>query len=159
MVYLLYLHSMPFDRLNRSDQLKISGSTLLISHSSMLQVAREAADAVGFSTSQIILMDDAVPGFPTVSQIIARGRQLTEAQVGGEVVLTTEDIQKVPSLVPFSSGTTGLPKGVALSQYNLVANVCQWLSINPPEPVTGEDVRVCMIPLFHSTYPSLFSRL
>ena len=28
--------------------------------------------------------------------------------------------------LPYSSGTTGLPKGVMLTHRNLVANVCQW---------------------------------
>jgi 4-coumarate--CoA ligase len=29
------------------------------------------------------------------------------------------------AVLPFSSGTTGLPKGVMLTHYNLVSNVCQ----------------------------------
>ena len=30
--------------------------------------------------------------------------------------------------MPYSSGTTGAPKGVCLTHYNLVANTCQMLS-------------------------------
>jgi acyl-CoA synthetase (AMP-forming)/AMP-acid ligase II len=50
--------------------------------------------------------------------------------------------------LPFSSGTTGLPKGVMLSHYNLVANVFQLLG---PNAVTFEPdtVTLCFLPLYH----------
>jgi acyl-CoA synthetase (AMP-forming)/AMP-acid ligase II len=55
--------------------------------------------------------------------------------------------QKLAAL-PYSSGTTGLPKGVMLSHYNLVANVYQLLGPH----ATGfchEDVMLCFLPLYH----------
>lgn len=73
-------------------QLRSSGSSLLISHSSMLPTALEASKEVGFKSHQIILLDEA-PGYPTVSQIVKRGYQLSEEDVGGKVVLTEHDIK------------------------------------------------------------------
>jgi len=50
--------------------------------------------------------------------------------------------------LPFSSGTTGLPKGVMLSHSNLVSNVFQLIgprasAFNP------DDVMLCFLPLYH----------
>jgi long-chain acyl-CoA synthetase len=50
--------------------------------------------------------------------------------------------------LPYSSGTTGLPKGVMLSHYNLVANVYQLLGPNGT-PLFAEDVMLCFLPLYH----------
>jgi acyl-CoA synthetase (AMP-forming)/AMP-acid ligase II len=50
--------------------------------------------------------------------------------------------------LPYSSGTTGLPKGVMLSHLNLVANVYQLLGPNSVHP-TGEDRILCFLPLYH----------
>jgi long-chain acyl-CoA synthetase len=50
--------------------------------------------------------------------------------------------------LPYSSGTTGLPKGVMLSHYNLVANVYQILGPNAAM-LTADDVMLCFLPLYH----------
>lgn len=48
--------------------------------------------------------------------------------------------------LPYSSGTTGLPKGVMLTHYNLVANMCQMEGL---QYFTENDTLICVLPLFH----------
>jgi len=50
--------------------------------------------------------------------------------------------------LPYSSGTTGLPKGVMLSHFNLVANVFQIIAPHAAE-ITANDVSLCFLPLYH----------
>jgi long-chain acyl-CoA synthetase len=56
--------------------------------------------------------------------------------------------QETIAALPYSSGTTGLPKGVMLSHYNLVANVYQMLGPNAAL-LTPDDVMLCFLPLYH----------
>jgi len=55
--------------------------------------------------------------------------------------------QRIAAL-PYSSGTTGLPKGVMLSHFNLVANLFQLLGPNGSAFVP-DDVMLCFLPLYH----------
>ena len=50
------------------------------------------------------------------------------------------------AVLPYSSGTTGNPKGVALSHRNLVANVAQ---IAPLQGASPDDVVIAVLPFFH----------
>ena len=59
-----------------------------------------------------------------------------------------DDSTRIIAALPYSSGTTGLPKGVMLSHHNLVANVYQLLG--PGAVVlTDADVMLCFLPLYH----------
>ncbi len=51
--------------------------------------------------------------------------------------------------LPFSSGTTGLPKGVMLTHHNLVANVYQTLTAGEYGAFQQDDVMLCFLPLYH----------
>jgi long-chain acyl-CoA synthetase len=59
-----------------------------------------------------------------------------------------QNSQESIAALPYSSGTTGLPKGVMLSHYNLVANVYQILGPNAAL-LTPDDVMLCFLPLYH----------
>ena len=49
-------------------------------------------------------------------------------------------------VLPYSSGTTGLPKGVMLTHHNLVSNICQSLV---PHPTAQDAVLIGVLPFFH----------
>ncbi|MBO0791714.1 MAG: acyl--CoA ligase, partial [Ktedonobacteraceae bacterium] len=59
-----------------------------------------------------------------------------------EVALEMEDVVALP----YSSGTTGLPKGVLLSHKNLVYNACQSIAT---ARITFEDRMLVFVPLYH----------
>jgi acyl-CoA synthetase (AMP-forming)/AMP-acid ligase II len=56
--------------------------------------------------------------------------------------------QETLAALPYSSGTTGLPKGVMLTHYNLVANVYQLLGPGAAL-LKPEDNLLCFLPLYH----------
>jgi acyl-CoA synthetase (AMP-forming)/AMP-acid ligase II len=65
-----------------------------------------------------------------------------EATAPAIAIDAAEDV----AVLPYSSGTTGLPKGVMLSHRNLVANLCQ---VQAAVPVGEEDVLIGCLPFFH----------
>ena len=56
--------------------------------------------------------------------------------------------QETLAALPYSSGTTGLPKGVMLTHHNLVANIFQLLGAYPND-LTPTDNVLCLLPLYH----------
>jgi acyl-CoA synthetase (AMP-forming)/AMP-acid ligase II len=96
-------------------------------------VAR-AADAAGIEHRFVL---GSAPGFRPFAELEASGRSAPDVRIDPATAIAA---------LPFSSGTTGLPKGVRLTHRNLVANLEQnragW-------PVAADDVLPAALPFFH----------
>lgn len=79
--------------------------------------------------------------------------ELLQEQEDQEALSTTTNTTFDPDdpvALPFSSGTTGLPKGVMLTHRSLITSVAQQVDgENPNLHLMGSDVVLCVLPLFH----------
>jgi acyl-CoA synthetase (AMP-forming)/AMP-acid ligase II len=64
----------------------------------------------------------------------------------GEAPAVEIDPAEDVAVLPYSSGTTGAPKGVMLTHRNLVAML---LAMHPVEATTDRDVTIAALPFFH----------
>lgn len=117
-------------------QLTDAGATWLITVSPLLPPAKAAADALGIADDHLIVLDGA-DGHPNLRDL------LTEGSPAPEVSL---DPATHVAVLPYSSGTTGIPKGVMLSHRNLVANVAQ---CRANMDLTDTDRVLAVLPFFH----------
>ena len=114
-------------------QLADSSARLLLTVSALGETSPNGARAYGLSNEDIILLDSP-EGLPAI---------LT---AGHESEAVEFDVDTDLASLPYSSGTTGLPKGVKLTHRQLVANVRQALEY---PLVTAEDVILGVLPFFH----------
>jgi acyl-CoA synthetase (AMP-forming)/AMP-acid ligase II len=121
-------------------QLTDSNAKMLVTVTPLLAQAKEAAAAVGMADSDLVVLDGEgheIAGHPNAADLMAPG-------------LPAPDVSFAPSshlaVLPYSSGTTGNPKGVMLTHRNLVANVAQ---IRPLHGMVADDVVVAVLPFFH----------
>jgi 4-coumarate--CoA ligase len=111
-------------------QLKDCGAKALVTHSSVLDVALKAAQACGIPKSHVILISDD-DSASALSEGVTSFGTITSAATPGPWERPRINIKEDLVALPYSSGTTGRPKGVRLSHYNLVSNVLSfWSSQN-----------------------------
>lgn len=113
--------------------------------------AAEVAHQISDSGAEILFtvpsfLDTAQQGAGTMP-VIAIGTPEFDALMMSPLLLQVPvDLDAHTVVLPYSSGTTGLPKGVRLSHRNLVVNVDQTLVLS--EFQTGE-VAAAFLPFFH----------
>jgi acyl-CoA synthetase (AMP-forming)/AMP-acid ligase II len=117
-------------------QLEDSAAKLLITVPPFLETARAAIE--GTEVEEIVLV-----GGESGDGVVAASELLGAAEDPPEVEI---DPRSDLAVLPYSSGTTGLPKGVMLTHHNLVANVVQTRAAIPVEP---DDVFIAVLPFFH----------
>ncbi len=115
-------------------QLAHAGARWLVTTEDLLAAkAGKAAAAAG--VAEVFAVGDAAPATP-FAELLAGG------EADQPVAVDPDD----PALLPFSSGTTGLPKGVVLTHRNLVASLCATAHVHR---VRADDTVVAVLPLFH----------
>jgi 4-coumarate--CoA ligase len=114
-------------------QLVDSGATILITTPLSLHLAREAA--AGSAVETIAVIGDDPGGGPSLNDLM--GEPLADQ--------VSVDLNTMVAL-PYSSGTTGLAKGVMLSHRNLVSNLVQ---ITAAVDIAESETIVAVLPFFH----------
>jgi acyl-CoA synthetase (AMP-forming)/AMP-acid ligase II len=114
-------------------QLRDSAARLLVTTGALLDRARAAVTDAGGAIDIVTI--DPVDGLPSLASIAV------DADPPPVVIDPATDVV----VMPYSSGTTGLPKGVMLTHRNLVANLAQI------DALETRDLRafVGVLPFFH----------
>jgi len=115
-------------------QLKDAGAKYLLTVPALMDKAREAAEAA--AVRELIVFGEA-EGATSFAELL---------ESDGPVPVVEIDPLNDLVALPYSSGTTGLPKGVMLTHHNLVANLLQ---IQALRIVEHDDTLLCVLPMFH----------
>ena len=114
-------------------QLNDAGARFLLTIPMFLETAREAA--THSRVEEVFVLGEAEGATPFVALLGADPVQQTPVDARNDLVV-----------LPYSSGTTGLPKGVMLTHHNLTSNLAQC-----EHALTFEDneVIIAVLPFFH----------
>ncbi|HET7902247.1 MAG TPA: 4-coumarate--CoA ligase family protein [Candidatus Nanopelagicales bacterium] len=113
-------------------QLLDSQATILVTIPMFLEVAGSAAE--GTQVTDIYVLGEADGAKPAT--------ELFGAPLAEQVPVSADDVV----VLPYSSGTTGINKGVMLSHRNLVANVAQVLGA---ADIRSDETFIAVLPFFH----------
>ena len=164
-------------------QLDAVKASVFVVHEDQLEAGFKAAEAAGITKDKVVVIQSVESvrksvahnggirasrtdrrGFQTVEGLVERGKELLIAN-GSKLFRETRRKLKVGegqsklAFISFSSGTTGLPKGVAIQHYAPVANVLQTFTFNqcsnligakaPGRFRAGKDRSLGILPGYH----------
>jgi acyl-CoA synthetase (AMP-forming)/AMP-acid ligase II len=119
-------------------QLKASHAVAMLVDPAVAANALAGAEAAGLSPDRVILLrGTGDSGHPVLSALMQEAPRPPEVSLDPATQLAA---------LPYSSGTTGRPKGVRLSHRNLVANIAQ---VEDRLGVRRDDVVMAVLPFFH----------
>jgi acyl-CoA synthetase (AMP-forming)/AMP-acid ligase II len=118
-------------------QLRDSGATYMLTVSALLENTKKAV--MDTRVHQILTFDE-TSEFLTFSALLSTNGSAPAIRIN-----PAEDIV----VLPYSSGTTGFPKGVMLTHRNLVANITQIRGIANYQLIEQRDRVIGVLPFFH----------
>ncbi|MGW3305092.1 4-coumarate--CoA ligase family protein [Streptomyces sp. NPDC001073] len=116
-------------------QLRDSEARWIVTLSPLLAAARRAAELAG-GVAEIFVCDSA-PGHRSLADMLG--------STAHEPVVDIDPVTDVAAL-PYSSGTTGTPKGVMLTHRQIATNLAQ---LEPAVPTGPGDRILAVLPFFH----------
>ncbi|MFD5515882.1 4-coumarate--CoA ligase family protein [Streptomyces sp. NPDC127066] len=116
-------------------QLRDSSARWIVTVSPLLETARRAAELAG-GVREILVCDQA-EGHRSVLDLLGSTAPEPQADI--------DPVQDVAAL-PYSSGTTGVPKGVMLTHRSIATNLAQ---LSPAMPMNPGDRILAVLPFFH----------
>lgn len=132
-------------------QLQDAEVKVLVTHISCLSVAKAAAKLAGLPESRIVLIGDQRDSEKKIRHFTG----IRDIMGLNEYSRPSIDPKQDLSFLVYSSGTSGLPKGVMLTHRNIVANVLQMekglsAGLNWDGGFDGKGDRIiAFLPLFH----------
>jgi 4-coumarate--CoA ligase len=143
-------------------QVSNTQAQIILAHPSLAKTAVTAARKAGLPDGRVFLFSD-VPN-PSIEGL-KDWRSLLPSEAEADAYqfppLSEKEATTTTATVNYSSGTTGLPKGVEVSHHNLIANLDQtiymrylrkpWSATNRPR-----EVWVGFLPLYHA-YGQLYT--
>ena len=122
-----------------AQQLNDCHASFLMTCAPLMDTVREAARQVP-SLREIFVLGDAVEGTTPFGSLLTHGDQPPAVAIDPDNDLVA---------LPYSSGTTGLPKGVMLTHANLVAEMSTVAGRSDVAFPTEHDTLIAFLPYFH----------
>lgn len=145
-------------------QMKAINASVVLIHDTLLETGIAAAKQAGIPMDRLFIFSDSkdLPsstyGLQDWRSILARPEDAASWRwddLEGDLAMQTI------AVINFSSGTTGLPKGVAITHHNLIANAAQSIftqyhAIDTSPSTAGPERWLAFLPLYHA-YSQLFT--
>lgn len=143
-----------------SHQLKDSDPRFVLAAENCIDRALDAADLVGYDRNRVFPFEELPIDYE--KDIVSRAPKgatrhwsdlVARPDAGRNFVweeFNTRDLSEQTAILIYSSGTTGLPKGVDLSHRSIIANVLQLKQIQLSDPSVSARRTLCAVPMYHA---------
>ncbi|KAF3941264.1 S-dihydroxybenzoyltransferase [Dactylella cylindrospora] len=136
-------------------QIKDSQAKICLVTPASVPTALEAAKSISFDPKRIYVFDDDIKN--------SRREEWAKLPIGGHWtdilterddfrwrVFTTREETNTTAAINYSSGTTGMPKGVEISHRNFISNCMQVLKMDEQFELDYKPVNLAAIPMYHA---------